>query len=257
MSRYCPRPDFSLSLARGKRLAVCELALPGAPAWLRGRKLLFATDFHLRPRMDPVPIVARMAACHADMILLGGDYADRREQALRLFDAFRELHAPLGIYGVAGNNDIEAFGSLDALGEAMRAFGGTLLVNRGETIALGGGALRLAGVDEYRYGAPSFKDLFTAADGYRVLLSHYPILPEGPAPDLMLSGHTHGGQFNLLGLTPYGIGFERIGSRRAPAMVSGVHRFGATTLVVGKGIGASRIPLRIGVRSEIHLLTFC
>ena len=35
------------------------------------------------------------------------------------------------------------------------------------------------------------------------------------------------------------------------------HRFGATTLVVGKGIGASRIPLRIGVRSEIHLLTFC
>ena len=86
-----------------------------------------------------------MAACRADMILLGGDYADRREQALRLFDAFRELHAPLGIYGVAGNNDIEAFGSLDALGEAMRAFGGTLLVNRGETIALGGGRAAAGG----------------------------------------------------------------------------------------------------------------
>ena len=75
----------------------------------------------------------------------------------------------------------------------------------------------------------------------------------------MLAGHTHGGQFNFFGLTPFAIGFERIGSQRglAPAMVSGARRFGQTMLVVSKGIGASRIPLRIGVRAEIHRLTFC
>jgi predicted MPP superfamily phosphohydrolase len=73
----------------------------------------------------------------------------------------------------------------------------------------------------------------------------------------MLSGHTHGGQFNLFGLNPYSIGFERFGDELPPpAVVSGMMRFGPTTLLTSKGIGVSRIPLRIGVRPEIHLLTF-
>ena len=239
-------------------MALSELALPGAPEWLHGRTLLFASDFHLRPGMDAGWLAAQMSDAGADMILLGGDYADRREQALRLFDAFRALRAPLGIFAVAGNNDVEAFGGLAPLADAMRAFGAELLVNRGETVAVGGGSLRVAGVDEYRYGAPRFEGLFSEADGYRILLSHYPILPDGAAPDLMLSGHTHGGQFNLFGLTPYGVGFERFGARRAlaPAMVSGARRFGRTTLVVSKGIGASRVPLRVGVRPELCRIAF-
>ena len=251
MSRYYPRPDCSLSLARGKKLATTALSLTGAPEWLRGRTLLFASDFHLRPRMDPEPIASQMAACRADMILLGGDYADRKDQALRLFDALRPLRAPLGVYAVAGNNDVEAFGDLSALRAAVERFDGRLLVNEGVSIPLDGGTLRIAGVDEYRYGAPSFDGLFPEPDDYRILLSHYPILPKGEPPDLMLAGHTHGGQFNFLGLTPFAIGFERIGSQR------GARRFRQTMLVVSKGIGASRIPLRIGVRAEIHRLTFC
>lgn len=259
MSRYYPRPDCSLSLARGKKLATTALSLTGTPEWLRGRTLLFASDFHLRPRMDPKPIASQMAACRADMILLGGDYADRKDQALRLFDALRPLRAPLGVYAVAGNNDVEAFGDLSALRAAVERFGGRLLVNEGVSVSLDGGTLRIAGVDEYRYGAPSFDGLFPDPGDYQILLSHYPILPKGEPPDLMLTGHTHGGQFNFLGLTPFAIGFERIGSQRglAPAMVSGARRFGQTMLVVSKGIGASRIPLRIGVRAEIHRLTFC
>ena len=121
-------------------------------------------------------------------------------------------------------------------------------------------AKRLGGMDEYRYGKPDGKGLFSEDDGYRILLSHYPILPDCACPpDLMLSGHTHGGQFNLLGLTPYAIGFERIGrlGYLAPVMVSGFERFGRTALLVGKGIGASRIPLRVGVRPEIYRIVFC
>ena len=77
------------------------------------------------------------------------------------------------------------------------------------------------------------------------------------AADLVLCGHTHGGQFNALGLTPYSIGFERLYGRRiAPLGVAGWQDADGARLLVSKGIGASRIPLRIGVRPEIELLCF-
>ena len=73
----------------------------------------------------------------------------------------------------------------------------------------------------------------------------------------MLSGHTHGGQFNLFGLTPYAVGFERFGARCfPPLLVSGEADFGPRRVMVSKGIGSSRIPLRIGVHPEIHRIEF-
>ena len=260
MSRFFPRHDLYFATARRPNIAVSELNIPGSPDWLKGRTALFASDFHLLPCMDPAPIAALMAGCEADLILLGGDYADQREQALRLFNAFKRLRAPLGIFAVCGNNDAEAFDGCGALRDALAGFGARLLINESVSISCGDGTLRLGGMDEYKYGAPNGENLFSEGDGYRILLSHYPILPDCACPpDLMLSGHTHGGQFNLLGLTPYAIGFERIGElgKLAPAMVSGSERFGRTTLLVSKGVGTSRIPLRIGVRPEIHRIRFC
>jgi len=195
------------------------------------------------------------------MILLGGDYADRKEDTLRLFDAFRELRAPMGIYAVRGNNDAEAFRAEKELREAMHKSGIRLLVN--ESVSPDGfdGVLRIGGAEESKYHKPDYARIFPEDTGFRILLSHYPVLPDAPCtrmPELMLSGHTHGGQFNFLGLTPYAIGFERLSGkgRLAPCAVSGLHRFGPTAALVSKGIGMSRIPLRVGVKSEIHLISF-
>ena len=260
MARLFPKPDLYFATARRPRIAVRELRVPDSPDWLKSRTVLFASDFHLVSRMDPAPIAELMAGCGADLILLGGDYADERDQAVRLFDAFRKLRAPLGIFAVCGNNDVEAFDGSNALQAALDVFGARLLVNESVSIPIGGGTLRLGGMDDYRYGNPNGEGLFSGDDGYRILLSHYPILPDCACPpDLMLSGHTHGGQFNLLGLTPYVIGFERTGrlGYLAPVMVSGFERFGHTALLVGKGIGTSRIPLRVGVRPEIYRIVFC
>lgn len=260
MSCLFQKPDPYLATARRLRIAVSELNVPGSPDWLKGRTALFASDFHLLSGMDPAPIAALMAGCRADLILLGGDYADERTQALRLFDAFKRLRAPLGIFAVRGNNDAEAFNDYRALRDALASFGARLLVNESIAIPCGGGTLRLGGMDECKYGAPDGRNLFSEADGYRILLSHYPIWPDCACPpDLMLSGHTHGGQFNLLGLTPYTIGFERIGKSRklAPVMICGSAHVDRTTLLVSKGVGTSRIPLRIGVQPEIHRIRFC
>ncbi len=261
MYQLFTRPD--LYCARTGHLYACvhERAIDGAPAFMRGLRILFAADFHVLPRAGDAEIdalMARMAALKPDIVLLGGDYSDAAEGALRLFEALTGLRAPLGVYGVIGNNDAEAWTSARELRRAMARAGCRLLVNQSVKLRLNGGTLYIGGVDEHRYGAPHYEGLYPEApspDAYRVLLSHYPCRP-ALSPDLMLSGHTHGGQFNVLGLTPFLIGFERLSRRPRSIAISGLLNIGNMKLLVSKGIGASRVQLRVGVRPEIDLLTF-
>ena len=260
MSRYYPRMDWHISTPSHAKIAVTEHLISDAPAGLDGLKVLFASDFHMRKGMDPNQIVSLMNSCRADLILLGGDFSDTRDGALRLFRAFRSLRSPLGICSARGNNDTEAFPCEEDLHRALNAFGCVLLVNNCHLLTYNGVRLLIGGIDEYWHGHPEYGRVFPAevqAD-YRILLSHYPVFPENAAPpDLMLSGHTHGGQFNALGLNPYSIGFERMGKKNfPPVLISGTTKIGTTMMIVSKGIGVSRIPLRIGVRPEIHLLKF-
>lgn len=255
MSRMFPRMDLSVSTSRRMDIRIEHTYVSGAPEALRGVRALFASDFHLRPGMSAEPIAEAIRREKPDLILLGGDYADTRKEALRLFESFRALRAPLGIFAVRGNNDAEAFPDEAELAQALNAFGAELLVNKSVSIS---GAL-IGGIDEYLYGQPDYESIFSGKKGFRILLSHYPVLPRSnDLPDIMLSGHTHGGQFNCLGLTPYAIGFERMGGKRhlAPKAVSGWSEHCGMRLLVSKGLGMSRIPVRIGVSSQIHVLKF-
>ena len=59
------------------------------------------------------------------------------------------------------------------------------------------------------------------------------------------------------GVTPYAIGFERLTKPHIHSLaISGLHDLGDMKLLVSKGIGASRLQLRVGVRPEINLLLF-
>lgn len=251
MSRMFPRMDAYIGLADGKRFYVDERTVNGAGA-AAGLRAVFVSDIHVTERFCIEPLLEWIVDREPDILFFGGDFADTRQQALRLFDACRALHAPLGIFAVPGNNDIEAFGSHAALAKAMDRFGGRLLVNA----SVQAGALAVGGVDERKYGSPVYEGLFRGRTGFHVLLSHYPSMPTSDRPDLMLSGHTHGGQFNLLGWTPYAIGFERLGDEndRAPIRISGFEQIDGMRVLVSRGVGASRIPVRIGVRPEVHLL---
>ncbi len=251
LNRVFPRMDLYIGTSRAKKIHVDRRKIAGAGVKMRA---VFASDLHLRGNVSPDPIIECIMAQRPDVILLGGDFAEGRDQAFRMFEAFRRLRAPMGIYAVPGNNDIEAVQTLDALRAALAECGVRLLVN--ESVQLD--RIALAGVDEVKYGCPEYEHLFAGRMGYRVLLSHYPVKPKGGLHDLMLAGHTHGGQFNACGWTVYAIGGERVGGTNwfAPMRVSGYEDAGETKLLVSKGIGMSRIPLRIGVRPEIHVIEF-
>ncbi|MBQ8110207.1 MAG: metallophosphoesterase family protein [Clostridia bacterium] len=262
MYQHFSRPDWYLGRTGHLNAAVAEHRIGGIPAFMRGLRALFVSDVHALDSTtdaDLAALTAQMMAAKPDIILLGGDYSDTRENACRVFAAWRALRAPLGLYGVKGNNDSEAWESDRALRREMAGFGCKLLVNQSAALPLAGGTLIIGGVDEHRHGCPRADGLFPARPSrkhYRILLSHYPSIP-AQKPELMLSGHTHGGQFNLLGVTPYAVGFERFTRpRRASAAISGLHEIDGMRLLVSKGIGASRIQLRVCVRPEIELLTF-
>lgn len=219
------------------------------PEFMRGLKALFVSDVHLRHCVSDAKLsslIELIAAQQADLLLLGGDYGEGDDQCARFFEALSRLHFPLGIYGVPGNND-----NSSALESHMSKARAQLLMNRSVCIPLSGGKLFLGGCDEYKYGQPQTKDLFSG-EGCRILLSHMPVMPDC-ACDLVLSGHTHGGQMDFFGLTPYSIGFEH---RMKHLSVRGLRSIGGMQLAVCNGIGVSKLPLRFGAKAEILLVKF-
>ena len=262
MYQHFPRPDLYVGRCGSLEAALTEHRIPGAPEFMRGLSALFIADTHVLRRTTAAQLDAfaeRIAGIAPELLLLGGDYSDDAEGAARLFDALAGLTFPLGAFGVVGNNDSEAWaGCLYKLRKRMARADCRLLVNESARLKRRGGTLWIAGVDDHRHGNPVAAGLYPARprdDIYRILLSHFPILPD-IKPDLMLSGHTHGGQFNLLGLTPFAIGFERLKPRLPSVAISGLFGIDGMKLLVSKGVGASRIQLRVGARPEINLLRF-
>ena len=257
------KPDRYFARCGHLDAAVNEHRIDGAPPFMRGLRAMFVSDLHVLKRTTQAELdalVKRIADAEPRLLLLGGDYSDRAADCARFFKALGRYSFSLGSYGVLGNNDAEAWtDDISGLRRLMSGAGCRLLVNEAVEIPFNGGALSVAGIDEYRYGRPRPESLWRGRnneDCYRILLSHYPVLPER-RPDLMLCGHTHGGQFNLLGLTPFAIGFERFKRpKRASVAVAGLRDVGGMKLLVSKGVGASRLQLRVGVRPEIDLLVF-
>jgi len=245
------RPDFYFHAGVFPRPQIRHTLIDDAPAFLNGLRIAFISDVHLRKRVSDEKLsalIGQIRDMHADLILLGGDYAETTDDCPRFFRSLSEIRPRYGIFGVFGNND---FICRDTLRDIMAENGAELLLNEGAVIDLPGGRISLAGCDDHKYGFPETKGIFPAGD-YRILLSHQPCMPECEA-DLMLSGHTHGGQFNFFGLTPYFIGFE---SSKKMLLVHGERRIGNMRLIVGKGIGISRLPLRIGAAPELYLIEF-
>ena len=248
MGRWFTAPRWFFSITPGKGVETVQHAFP-CPA-LAGMKLAFFSDIHASPRFSDAAmeaLLARVAALGADIVCIGGDFAEDEESLARLLRFFPLLSPPLGVYACLGNNDRELPGFARMLeGHARLLVNGSVLLE----------GLRLGGVDERKHGHPRPEAVFPH-DGAsaRVLLSHYPVACDfgaGARPDLQLSGHTHGGQFNALGITPYTFFFEP----RRHAWVSGECTLGGVRTIVSNGIGMSRVTLRVGAPPQVHLVRF-
>ena len=252
-----------------ERAQLCRLTVGTRCAAFYSRRALLLTDVHLGPFFSDTcldRLLRQAAALRPDLVLLGGDYAENEALEELFFRRFSQaLCPPLGTFAVMGNNDLENFGCDGARFCALaRRYGVVPLINQTEEIRVEGGRMLVAGLDDLKHGHPA-GPLFSGAreDDLCLLLAHYPHLAYthlgecARKPDLMLCGHTHGGQFNILGLTPYSFwGFENLSFGRRMRLVSGLNTHEGVPVLVSNGIGTSRLPFRIGVPAQMHLIFF-
>ena len=193
------------------------LPLPNLSPALAGFKVVLMGDFHLHPftQLDLVHRAVRLIArLQPDLILLVGDYVLASAQSIwELAPLLATMSARYGIMAVLGNHDL--WTDADLVGRGLEQAGISLLVNQGRSIAVGGEALYVAGLDDGWSGHPDLeRALAGRPEGAPVLLLiHEPDFADLWAQDgrvaVQLSGHSHGGQVRLPGCRSAAPGAQR------------------------------------------------
>lgn len=241
-------------VGRIRRYTVQSADLPQA---FDGFRIAFASDFHLESKYKQRHLLNTVRALQdeqPDALLLGGDYQEGCHHVHPLFAALGQVKTPCGTYAVLGNNDYER--CTDEIRRAMQANGIRLLEHDTATIAREGQRIILAGVgngfDRTLWSTPPTAPL---RDGdYVILLTHTPDYAEDADiahTDLVLAGHTHGGQVTLLGVI-----VPKTASKYGRRFLTGLnHTSRGIPVITCNGLGTSRYPVRMGARSEVVVVT--
>jgi predicted MPP superfamily phosphohydrolase len=266
---------FAATLARVARVERTTIAARDLPAAFNGLKILYVSDIDLVGLTTASGVARffdRLEALDPDVLILGGDYAcfslwDRinstgsedalAEKRRALFSALEDFDAPMGKFAVAGENDA---GSPDLAAEL--ALGGiTLLSDSQAIIEKDGARIAVVGLsddsaDQTDYGAIASQ---CAKGDFVIVAAHNPASIAGVLTaeaedtgawcDLMLAGHTHGGQVVLFGRT------MRKLSAPESRYLSGWHKESGTFFLVSEGLGCESVNLRFGTTAQVHLVT--
>jgi predicted MPP superfamily phosphohydrolase len=278
---------YMLFEAQWLRLRHRRLEIAGLPPALEGLKILHISDLHAgAPSPSSRAIkkaVTRAAHTGADIILFTGDMTDKKRDVTPLMPLLAELSAPLGKFTVLGNHDHglrktfmhdmwnrmtgkSGRGKYETTSEELPATvsryrkifesaGIELLENDCRTVEVRGETIRICGVDDLQYG---YADLGAVArhdkaSSLNVLLSHspdaFPLLEPG-AWQLVLAGHTHGGQICI----PHPRKGKILLSTSGSCFGSGIYRREDMLMHVSPGVGTTLLPFRLLSRPEITVL---
>ena len=222
------------------------------PEAFHGFTILHLSDLHADMSGPAMRRAAELAhGLEYDLCVLTGDYRGRTRGDCRpCLEAVAELRQALGrdVYAVLGNHD-----SITMV-PALEALGIQVLLNECVALERGNAAIYLAGVDDAHYFRADNIEKAAATiprDCASVLLSHTPEIYRQAAHagfDLMLSGHTHGGQICLPG------GFPIVLEADLPrALAAGPWRHAGMAGYTSVGAGSSVVPARFNNRPEVTL----
>ena len=241
------------------------LSCADLPAGIGQLRIVYASDIHqggLYTQSRVESLISHINACSADIVLLGGDYADDSDSAIAFFRNLPRIHSRYGVYGVLGNHDRTIPESnLTTLRATMISAGVTPLINDVAEVRIGMSSIYIAGIDDVGNGYPDLKGVAKKTDAadYVIFLSHSPAVIEDALTardrnsrkdwfDLGLFGHTHGGQIAILGPLLKDDGVPN-------KYTSGWFRHNRTDMLVSRGVGTSGIPVRFLCQPQIHLIT--
>ncbi len=221
-------------------------------------KVLQISDLHLRAiKPKHFELVNLIKRIKPQLILFTGDVIDRNKN-LKNLDKYLALFDPaIQKTAIFGNWECWKVQPLELL-EVYKKHNCELIVNHSFQYKFGNTTISVSGMDDLIAGKADFNmamEFYQKSD-YHVVMTHCPQhrdiiqtqMKDIPI-DLVLSGQTHGGQFNLFGYAP----FRPNGSGR---YVSGLYREELPHLYVSRGIGTSGLPIRLGSRAEVTVFNF-
>ena len=251
------------------RLQVKELEFlfPYLPPAFYGYSILHLSDLHLT-KLGPLEkkAMAIIGSREVDTCFITGDVTAEP----RASDIFRRVCSAIRhkdkLYMVLGNSEHKPWLDSEMLVAALTFDGIEMLINSSATIQRGEEKIRIVGVDDPYSRLHDLDAAFAGIDSseFIVFLTHCPsTTPDAIArgADLILAGHTHGGQIRIPGL---GVMWTHMRANRAlndgvytPADLKRILNIepGNSTLFVHRGVGSSRIHIRLACPPEIVFIT--
>ncbi len=227
------------------------------PKQLEGLTISMISDIHSGMYMleeDMLKYTEAVNNLGADMIFIPGDFVTSKDsEILPLTKALAGLKSKYGTYTCLGNHDF--FANPDYITERVRGSGMKVLRNETDELEINGARLMISGVDDGRHA--NFSKVAyeaTSLNTTRILLCHKPYFFERAVAgrfDLMVSGHTHGGQIVLVDL----LGVKITPAALASPYISGRYKMGDSLMYVSRGIGTVGLPIRVNCPPEITLFT--
>ena len=235
------------------------MSLEGWPERLDGLRVAVVSDLHTgAPHVDERKverIVAKVNAQRPDLVALVGDYADpsvplgKPVAPEAVAEELAALQAPLGVFAVLGNHDWYHYG--ERVARALREAGLEVLENDAVAVEHEGEVLWVAGLADMRERDADVSVALAMVPPQQALiaLTHdpdmFPALRQ--RAQLVLAGHTHGGQVGLPLLRRAAVPSTR-------GYTGGEVREGGGYMYVSRGVGTTGLPIRFAAPPEIAIL---
>ncbi len=249
----------SFATARDYRIVRQSLVFRNLPSAFDGFTMAQISDLHSGPFMsenDMLEIFELVNTLHPHVTFVTGDFVDSSDaEIVPLASAIGMLRAEYGVFGCLGNHD--HFATAARVNAALVDKRIKMLNNSNSTLPIDGARLSIIGIDDAGKGLRNFARPDLALqnvdpESFKILLSHRPDFfqeAQRLGIDLMLAGHTHGGQ---VGGKIFGVGIYPVNWVYKYSMGHYVEE--DTQLYVNVGVGMVGAPIRL-VRPEITLFT--
>lgn len=197
-------------------------------------------------------LVETVNAQEPDVIVLAGDLVSN-VAGMTAFTLFAGFESTYGTYAVLGNTDYRV-GAVDVR-HRIESYGIEVLTNESVSLDVEGTSVRLIGIDDMWYGIPNWDQAIAEVedDAVTIVASHNPDaapVAEFYGMDLVLAGHTHGGQIRL----PYIGSIAKLPITIDQHFDEGLFNFGPTQLFITSGTGESGTRARLFNPPEIAIL---
>ncbi len=244
---------YALAEANTLKVETVKISLKRLPKRLENFRIVHFSDTHHSP-FTALEHIARAVEIsnelEPDMFVLTGDYVSHDSEYIApVAKVLGRLRSEFGTYACLGNHD--HWTNAEMVASEFRRAGINVLINEGFRFEARGASFWLCGVDDYMVGKTDLRAALRGSfpDEMKLLLAHNPVIVRQAARygvDLVLSGHTHGGQVKIRDED------KRILPRRR--FKNGLHYRKDTQIYITRGIGTVVLPVRFGCPPEISLL---